>query len=119
MRYIIVNQKVLGLVSYVEEENPDKENLLNYDEFIEFLSAFPLQDKPEFTKELNSFKIIEINLSTGQWEVLNYERSFKEFTVEELIKLNPTGKEEKKDAIQSARNFVDNKVRRIRGRNKK
>ena len=95
IQWIIIRQLANDLVYYIDDN--ENSNTLMYEEFKSFLGYYPLKNWSEFIISLDRFQIIFVNLKTGDWEVKNDTRSFRDFTFEELSNLNDYNEDINKD----------------------
>jgi len=73
-----------------------------YYDFLNLMMFYNIKDPFKFKKTLDTFKIIYIDLMTGEWSILNQEKA-KVNDFEKLVELNQNEEEErlKKDKMLS------------------
>lgn len=93
MKWMLFFQTPQGSVAYINDSTPNV-SYLPYYKFLEFLNRNFITQKPlQLKEELDRFRTIVLNCTTGNWEIKS--KTEKEVTFEELLDLNQ--EEEKKD----------------------
>ena len=76
-------------ISYMTDDMSLPDNM-DYKEFESYVRKYVIHDWEGFIRELNSFQILVIDESAGTWSIKEDNRTYKDFSQAELIKLNDT-----------------------------
>ena len=106
MRWILLYQDIGDIVAYISSESPETVLYIEYNEFLDFISNYPVRNWLDFKKEVNCFKTIFLNLNSGQWEIKKNVKDFNDFSFDELYKLNKEDPKEKKSFYEKGKEFI-------------
>lgn len=110
--WIVCQQQHYGAVKYQTSEGVNKHP--SYMDFLELMMKYSVQDPREFKKQLDTFRLLYIDLATGEWEEIKLDHK-DEYTFEELLTYNQKF-EERESKKDSVKNNIDKGKRFIFGK---
>ena len=84
-KWIVCTQTTFNCIKYHTSDGVIK--YPEYREFLNNISVYNIKNIAEFKKQIDAFKVIYIDLTTGWWEIVKTQKT-NNFSFEEHYKLN-------------------------------
>lgn len=104
-RWMSLRQNAYDMIRFVEHSNPEEVNSMGYYRFFDRLNEIvQVQDAEEFRHAVDQFKMVLLDLDTGEWTEIKDE--VRAPTFEELVEINKEDGNESVDPGQKVVSLV-------------